>query len=55
VGGLDTDNHCFKEAGLISERRWAVWQKSAGDQQQSRKHASDEDKLAGYIGTAYQS
>jgi hypothetical protein len=48
VGGLDPDNRPIPADGLISERRWGVWQKPAGDEQQSRKRASDEDKIAGY-------
>jgi hypothetical protein len=34
--------------GLISERRRRIWQKPAGDEQQSRKRASDKDEIAGY-------
>jgi hypothetical protein len=48
VGGLDPDNHSIEGDRLIGERRWEVWQKPAGDEQQNRKRASDEDKIAGY-------
>jgi hypothetical protein len=48
VGRLDPDNRSIEGDGLISERRWGVWQKPAGDEQQSRKRASDEDKIPGY-------
>jgi hypothetical protein len=33
---------------LIVEHRWGRWQTPAGDEQQSRKRSSDEDKVAGY-------
>jgi hypothetical protein len=48
VGGLDPDNRSIEGDGLISKRRLGRWQKPAGDEQQSRKRASDEDKIAGY-------
>jgi hypothetical protein len=45
---LDPDNRSIEGDRLISEHRWGLWQKPAGDEQQSRKRASDEDKIAGY-------
>jgi hypothetical protein len=44
---LDPDDRSI-DGQLIGEHRWGRWQAPAGDQQQSRKHASDEDKVAGY-------
>ena len=44
---LDPDT-CSIDGQLISEHRWGRWQTPAGDEQQSRKRASDEDKVAGY-------
>jgi hypothetical protein len=48
VRRLDPDNRSIEGDRLISEHRWGLWQKPAGDEQQSRKRASDEDKIAGY-------
>jgi hypothetical protein len=45
---LDPDNRSIEGDRLISEYRWGPWQEPAGDEQQSRKGASDEDKIAGY-------
>jgi hypothetical protein len=45
---LDPDDRSIDDLGPISEHRWRRWQTPAGDEQQSRKHASDEDKVAGY-------
>jgi hypothetical protein len=47
VGGLDPDNRSIEGDGLISERHWNVWQKPAGNEQQNRKYAADDDKIAG--------
>jgi hypothetical protein len=47
VRGLDSDDRSI-DGQLIGEHRWGRWQAPAGDQQQSRKRASDEDKVAGY-------
>jgi hypothetical protein len=44
VRRLDPDNRSIEGDRLISEHRWGLWQKPAGDEQQSRKRASDEDK-----------
>jgi hypothetical protein len=46
--GLDPDNRSIEGDRLVSEYRWGPWQKPAGDEQQSRKRASDEDQIAGY-------
>jgi hypothetical protein len=48
VRRLDPDNRSIEGDRLISEHRGGLWQKPAGDEQQSRKRASDEDKIAGY-------
>jgi hypothetical protein len=48
VRRLDPDDRSIEGDRLISEHRWGLWQKPAGDEQQSRKRASDEDKIAGY-------
>lgn len=45
---FDPDNRSIEGDRLISEHRWGLWQKPAGDEQQSRKRASNEDKIAGY-------
>jgi hypothetical protein len=45
---LDPDDRSLDGQRLISEHRWGRWQTPAGDHQQSRKRASDEDKVAGY-------
>jgi hypothetical protein len=45
---LDPDDRSIDDLGPISEHRWRRWQTPAGDEQQSRKRASDEDKVAGY-------
>jgi hypothetical protein len=48
VRRLDPDNRSIEGDRLNSEHRWALWQKPTGDEQQCRKRASDEDKIAGY-------
>jgi hypothetical protein len=48
VRRLDPDNRSIETDRLIGKHRWGRWQTRAGDEQQSRKHASDEDKIAGY-------
>jgi hypothetical protein len=48
VRRLDPDNRSIEGDRPISEHRWGFWQKPAGDEQQSRKRASDEDTIAGY-------
>jgi hypothetical protein len=52
--GPDPDDRSIKGWRLISERRWELWQTPAGDEQQSRKRASNKDKIASY-GHAYRS
>jgi hypothetical protein len=42
------DNRSIEGDRLISKLRWGNWQKPAGAEQQNRKRASDEDKIAGY-------
>jgi hypothetical protein len=44
---LDPDDRSI-DGSLIGEHRWGRWQTPAGDEQQGRKRASDEDKIAGY-------
>jgi hypothetical protein len=44
----DPDNRSIEDDRLISEHRWGLWQKPAGDEQQCCKRASDEDKIADY-------
>jgi hypothetical protein len=46
--GLDPDDRPIETSRLISEHRRGYWQTPAGDEQQSRKHAPDEHKVAGY-------
>jgi hypothetical protein len=48
VRRLDPDNRSIEGDRLIGEHRWGHWQKPGGDEQQSRKRASDEDKIADY-------
>src|ERR1700733_853177 len=48
VRRLDPDNRSIETDRLIGKYRWGRWQTRAGDEQQSRKRASDEDKIAGY-------
>jgi hypothetical protein len=48
VGGLDPDNRSIEGDGLISECSSGGWQKPAGDEQQSRKRASNKDKITNY-------
>jgi hypothetical protein len=48
VGGLDPDNRSIEGDGLISECSSGGWQKPAGDEQQSRKRASNKHEIAGY-------
>jgi hypothetical protein len=45
---LDPDDRSIDDLRPISEHRWRRWQTPADDEQQSRKHASDEAKIAGY-------
>src|SRR5258706_2376964 len=45
---LDPDDRSIEGWRLISEHRWGRWQTPAGDEQQSCKRASDDDKIAGY-------
>ena len=45
---LDPDSRSIEGDRLIGEHRWGLWQKPAGDEQQSRERASDEDKIADY-------
>jgi hypothetical protein len=52
--GPDSDDRSIKGWRLISEGRWGLWQTRAGDEQQSRKRASNKDKIASY-GHAYRS
>src|SRR6266702_8414620 len=51
---LDPDDRSLERLRLISEPRGGRWQTPAGDEQQSGKRASDDDKIAGY-GHAYRS
>jgi hypothetical protein len=48
VRRLDPDDRSIEGDRLIREHRWRLWQKPAGDEQQNRKRASDEDEVAGY-------
>jgi len=48
VGRFYPYNWSIEGDGLISKRRWGNWQKPAGAEQQNRKRASDEDKIADY-------
>jgi hypothetical protein len=48
VGGLDPDNRSIEGDGLISECSSGGWQKPTGDEQQSRKRASNKHEIAGY-------
>jgi hypothetical protein len=48
VRRLDPDNRSIESDRLIGEHRWGRWQTPAGDEQQSRKRATNEDKIAGY-------
>jgi hypothetical protein len=48
VRRLDPDDRSIEGDRLIREHRWRLWQKPTGDEQQSRKRASDEDKIPGY-------
>jgi hypothetical protein len=47
VRRLDPDDRSI-DGELIGEHRGGRWQTPAGDQQQGRKRASDDDKIAGY-------
>jgi hypothetical protein len=44
----DPDNRAIEGDRLIGEHRWRLWQKPAGDEQQSRKYTSDKDQIADY-------
>ena len=48
VRGPDPDARPVDVMLMISEHRWGRWQAPAGDEQQGRKCASNEDKVAGY-------
>jgi hypothetical protein len=48
VRRLDPDNRSINGDRLIGKHRPRCWQTPAGDEQQSRKRASDDDKIAGY-------
>jgi hypothetical protein len=48
VRRLDPDNRSIETDRLIGKYRCGRWQTRAADEQQSRKRASDEDKIAGY-------
>jgi hypothetical protein len=45
---LDPDDCSLERLRTISEPRRGRWQTPAGDEQQSGKRASDDDKIAGY-------
>jgi hypothetical protein len=48
VRRLDPDDRSLERLRPVSEPRRERWQAPAGDEQQSRKRASDNDKIAGY-------
>jgi len=48
VRRLDPDDRSLERLRLISEPRRGRWKTPAGDEQQSRKRSSDDDKIAGY-------
>jgi hypothetical protein len=45
---LDPDDCSLERLRTISEPRRGRWQTPAGDEQQSGKRASDDEKIAGY-------
>jgi hypothetical protein len=45
---FDTNDRSINGWRLISDHRGGFWQTPAGDEQQSRKRASNEDEIAGY-------